>query len=174
MAYIISTRGIEGVGFIGDNRTIDEFYQVRVIKASYYFGQSEIGSYCQKTLTEDILNAYIKKIVDFKGKVVTYWSSQNYDMYDKFLELKDTAKLSNDDYPVILLDGAFAGPPIFGLTKNNTGNYHMRGYDSTFDNVENEKFKNYTNGRAINTIIAYDEVYSYIYIIYTIYIYYII
>lgn len=156
---------VQAVGFIGDKRPIDEFISDRIFPASFYFGQSNMGSYYNIDLTNEIFNEYLTNITKSNKKVVTYWSSWNSDAYNKFLDLKvNTFQLSNDEYPVIVLNAGF-DQGTFEAAANNDKNYHLRGYDKEF-NSSNEYSKDYIDNYAsiLNSKNQYEEVYMYIFI----------
>lgn len=158
---------VEAVGFIGDSRPVDEFISERIFPASYYFGQSEMGNYHNIQLTEDIFKEYLQNITDSDKKVVTYWSSWNSGMYNKFLDLKvNTYHLSNQDYPVIVLNSGF-DQGTFEAASNNDDNYHLRGYDALL-NSSNEYSVDYQNNYKsfLNSGNQYEEVYMYIIILF--------
>lgn len=160
----MSTR-TEGAGYIGLDRKLDDFYVERIFNASNIFGQKEIGRYYHKNVDENTLTEYIKVIKNYNKKVVTYWAHNSNTLYNTFIRLMKTESLTTENYPVVLLEGSLTldelKAPDVDLI-NNKGNYHIRGYDKSFNNEDS----NYYNSNYYSTQISpYEEVFVYKYIL---------
>lgn len=157
----MSTRA-DGFGYIGLNKKLDEFYIQRIIADSNIYGVKEISILSQETINENSLLKYIQNIKDYGKNVVTYWRHTNYTLYNKFIQLMHDNTLCTDNYPVILLEGSLNLDDLLSIDlTNNKGNYHIRGYDLSFDNEDSVYYKNHYYADSIS---PYEEVFMYIYI----------
>lgn len=155
----MSTRA-EGFGYIGLNKNLDEFYIQRIVADSSIFGQKEVGILSQETISENELLKYIHNIKDYGQNVVTYWRHTDYTLYDKFIQLMKDNSLSTENYPVVLLEGSLYLNDLQTVNlANNKGNYHIRGYDTSFDNEDSQY---YLNNYLADSITPYEEVFMYI------------
>lgn len=164
----MSTR-TEGVGYIGLDRKLDDFYVERIFNASNIFGQTEIGKYYHTTVDENTLKEYIQNIKSYGKKVVTYWSHNSNSLYKAFIELMKKESLTTDKYPIVLLEGSLTSDELKSANVDpakNQGNYQISGYDISFSNEDSDYYKDNYYSLAIS---PYEEVFVYKYlIIYTI------
>lgn len=157
----MSTRA-EGFGYIGLSRSLDDFYHERIVAASTVFGLNEVGKYYNEEIDENKLKDYIQKVKDYNQNVVTYWAHNSKELYNKFIQLMKDESLSTDKYPVVLVEGSLNTndlKPTDVDLNNNKGNYHIRGYDVSFNNEDSEYYK---DNYYAQTISPYEEVLMYI------------